>query len=81
VVWIFWRNFWRRGTHVNTPKIGSRGGGNCLGEFLGIYAVLRRECFWGNLKMDFFWVLFVEPRVSVEEGGQYVLLRVIWGKF
>jgi hypothetical protein len=31
--------------------------------------------------MDFFWVLFGEPRVSIEEGGHYVLLRVIWGKF
>jgi hypothetical protein len=23
----FWRKFQRRGTHVNTPKIGSRDGG------------------------------------------------------
>jgi hypothetical protein len=29
--WFFWRNFWRRGTHVNTPKIGSRGAEKCSG--------------------------------------------------
>jgi hypothetical protein len=31
---IFWGNLSRRGVHVNTPEIGSRGG------------VL---CFWGNI--------------------------------
>jgi hypothetical protein len=30
-VGIFWRNFWRRGTHVNTLKIGSRGEEKCIG--------------------------------------------------
>jgi hypothetical protein len=28
---IFWRNFWRRGAHVNIPEIGSRGGETCFG--------------------------------------------------
>jgi hypothetical protein len=28
---VFWRNFWRRGVHVNTLEIGSRGGEKCLG--------------------------------------------------
>jgi hypothetical protein len=43
VIEIFWRNFWRRGAHVNILKIGSRGVENCLGEFLGVYADLRRD--------------------------------------
>jgi hypothetical protein len=42
VFWI-WRNFWRRGTHVNIPEIGSRGAGNCSGGILDFYADLRRE--------------------------------------
>jgi hypothetical protein len=44
-----WGKVQRRGTHVNPPKIGSRGAGNCLGEFLGIHADLRRDFGWGNL--------------------------------
>jgi hypothetical protein len=66
---IFWRNFWRRGTHVNTPKNGSRGDKKCLGEFWGVYAELRRESVWGNLKIDFFEFLLVVPRRDTEEGG------------
>jgi hypothetical protein len=77
--WDFWGNFWRRGVHVNTPKIGSRGGRNCLGEFLEIYAVLRRECFWGNSDLGFLKVLFGCPRGACEEGGPLVLLRVCFG--
>jgi hypothetical protein len=68
--WIFWRNFWRRGTHVNIPEKGSRGEGKCLGEFKGFYAVLRRESFWRNLNLLFFGVLTGVPRGSIEEGGQ-----------
>jgi hypothetical protein len=64
----FWGNLSRRGTHVNTPKIGSRGAEKCLGEFYGVYADLRREFGWGNLKLGFFEVLLVYPRVSIEEG-------------
>jgi hypothetical protein len=41
--WIFWGNFWRRGTHVNTPKIGSRAAGKCFGGILENHADLRRE--------------------------------------
>jgi hypothetical protein len=33
----------RRGARVNTPKIGSRDGRNCLGGIMGFYADLRRE--------------------------------------
>jgi hypothetical protein len=73
---VFWRKFQRRGVHVNIPKIGSRGGGNCLGEFLGVYAELRREFGRGNLKLEFFGVMFGGPRKGIEEGGQIVLLRV-----
>jgi hypothetical protein len=86
--WDFWRNFWRRGVDVNTPKIGSRGEGKCLGEFLEIYAVLRRECFWRNSDLGFLKVLFGCPRGCIEEGGPLVLLRVcfrgilrVWGWF
>jgi hypothetical protein len=64
----FWGNLWRRGTHVNIPKIGSRGAEKCLGEFYGVYADLRREFGWGNLKWGFFEVLLVNPRGCVEEG-------------
>jgi hypothetical protein len=38
--------FWagqRRGAHVSTLKIGSRGELFCFGGILGFYAVLRRE--------------------------------------
>jgi hypothetical protein len=45
---FFWGKIQRRGTHVNPPKIGSRGDVNCFGGILGIYAVLRRELEWGN---------------------------------
>jgi hypothetical protein len=68
-IWFFWGNFWRRGVHVNTPKLGSRGAGKCLGEFRGVYADLRREYVWGNLKLDFFDVLGGGPRGATEEGG------------
>jgi hypothetical protein len=76
---VFWRNFWRRGAHVNVPKIGSRGAGNCLGEFLGVYAVLRRDLIWRNLNWVVFGFLFEVPRRGIEEGGQLVHLLRIWG--
>jgi hypothetical protein len=75
----FWRNFWRRGAHVNVPKIGSRGGENCLGEFWGVYAVLRRDLNWRNLNWVVFGILFEVPRSPIEEGGQLVLSRVYFG--
>jgi hypothetical protein len=62
---------------VNTPKIGSRGAGKCLGEFWGVYAVLRRELWWGNLKLEFFEDLLVVPRVFIEEGGQLVCFMCV----
>jgi hypothetical protein len=78
--WIFWRNFWRRGTHVNIPKIGSRGEGKCLGEFWGVYADLRREFKWGNFKLGFLGVFLVSPREPIEEGGHLcVFLYTIGG--
>jgi hypothetical protein len=36
---------------------------------LGIYAVLRREMFWGNLDLMVFLVLGGDPRGDTEEGG------------
>jgi hypothetical protein len=59
----------RRGTHVNVPEIGSRVGVYCFGGNLGIYADLRREFIWRNLKLVFFEVLAVDPRGALEEGG------------
>jgi hypothetical protein len=80
---IFWRQVQRRGTHVNTPKKGSRGDAFCLGGILGFHADLRREIKWGNLKWDSFGVLFGGPRRSTEEGGpfmcQFVHLGEFWG--
>jgi hypothetical protein len=72
VFWI-WGNFWRRGTDVNTPKLGSRGAGNCSGGILDFYAELRRKLDWGNLFWGFLMVLIGTPRGTIEEGGQLVL--------
>jgi hypothetical protein len=66
----------RRGTHVNTPKIGSRVGVYCFGGILRIYAVLRRDLNWRNLILVFFGVLVGSPRKATEEGGTMVC---IWG--
>jgi hypothetical protein len=80
---IFWRQVQRRGTHVNTPKKGSRGDAFCFGGILGFHAELRREINWGNLKWDSFGVLFGGPRRDTEEGGpfmcQFVHLGEFWG--
>jgi hypothetical protein len=78
-VLVFWRNFWRRGVHVNTPKIGSRGVEKCLGEFRGFYAELRREIDWGNLKLGFFGVLVEDPRGYIEVGGPIVCICCAFG--
>jgi hypothetical protein len=67
----FWRNFWRRGAHVNTPKIGSRGDVKCSGGIYGFRADLRRESDRGNLDLTVFWFLLVGPRGPTEEGGHY----------
>jgi hypothetical protein len=64
----------RRGTHVSTPKIGSRGDVFCFGGILGFHADLRREIKRGNFKWGFFWGLLVVPRGATEEGGQLVFL-------
>jgi hypothetical protein len=70
----FWRfgflgRVQRRGVHVNTLKIGSRGEENLFGGILDFYADLRRELFRRNLKMVFFEVLFGSPRGLVRRGG------------
>jgi hypothetical protein len=77
--WNFWGNFWRRGTHVNTPEIGSRDGGKCLGEFWGFHAVLRREFWGGEFGFGLFEDLGGEPRRPAEEGGHLCVLLCIWG--
>jgi hypothetical protein len=51
-----------------------------LGEFKGVYAVLRREFNRGNLKWFFFEDLFGVPRRCTEEGGQLVLPQVCLGE-
>jgi hypothetical protein len=76
---VIWGNFSRRGTHVNTPKIGSRVGEIVFGGISEIYADLRRESFGRNLKLSFFGVLVVVPRGAVEEGGQLVCILCNFG--
>jgi hypothetical protein len=71
-----WDPVQRRGTHVNTPKIGSRVGVYCSGGILRFCAELRRKTFWGNFKLDLFWVLGVSPRGPTEEGGT---ISMFWG--
>jgi hypothetical protein len=66
---FFREEFQRRGTHVSTPKIGSRGALLCFGGILGNHADLRRDFNWRNLDLGFFEVLDVVPRGGVEEGG------------
>jgi hypothetical protein len=77
----FWRKSQRRGTHVSTLEIGSRGANKCFGGIYGFYADLRREIDWRNLKLEFFGVLLVGPRKLTEEGGQLVLLFCKFGEF
>jgi hypothetical protein len=67
--WFFWGAGQRRGTHVSTPKIGSRVGVYCFGGILWFYADLRRELIWRNLNLMFFEVLTGVPREGTEEGG------------
>jgi hypothetical protein len=66
---IFGAQVQRRGTGVNTPKIGSRVGVKCFGGIQRFCAELRRELSWGNWDLSFFGVLFGCPRSSTEEGG------------
>jgi hypothetical protein len=66
----------RRGVHVNTPKRGSRDGVFCFGGIWGVYAELRRDFNWGNLKLGFFGVMFGVPREVTEEGGP---MCAFWG--
>jgi hypothetical protein len=74
---IFWveilgRPVQRRGVRVNTPEIGSRDGEFSFGGILDIYAELRRDLNWRNLKVGFFGVLVEVPRGGWEEGGPTV---------
>jgi hypothetical protein len=64
----------RRGVHVSTLEIGSRGDKKCFGGIYGFYADLRREVDWRDLKWDFFCVLVGGPRELTEEGGPLVFL-------
>jgi hypothetical protein len=65
----FLGEFQRRGVHVSTPKNGSRGAEKCFGGIQRFYAELRREFFWENWDLMFFWVFFGFPRGDTEEGG------------
>jgi hypothetical protein len=81
---IFWveilgRPVQRRGVHVNVPEIGSRDGGLSFGGILDIYAELRRDFNWRNLKVGFFgfwWGFHVE---GLRRGDQQCALWGIWG--
>jgi hypothetical protein len=75
----FWRKLSRRGTHVNTLKLGSRGAGKCFGGIQRFYAELRRELVWGNLVLGFLKVLLVVLRGATEEGDQWCAFERIWG--
>jgi hypothetical protein len=77
--WIFWRNRQRRGVHVRTLKIGSRGAVFCFGGIWEFHAELRRECVWGNLDLVFFGVLVGVPREGTEGGGTTVFYGVFGG--
>jgi hypothetical protein len=66
---------------VNPPKIGSRVGVLYIGGILRVYADLRREIKWGNLKWGFFGVLLVCPRRTIEEGGHLCVFCVQLGEF
>jgi hypothetical protein len=81
--WVFgfWAGLQRRGAHVKTPKIGSRGAIFCFGGILGFYADLRREYYGGNLKSGFFGVLLSGPRGTIEEGGPTVFPLGHLGEF
>jgi hypothetical protein len=50
----FWRKFQRRGAHVNTPELGSRGEESCFGGILRIRADLRRDFVGGDFNLGFF---------------------------
>jgi hypothetical protein len=73
---IFWGNLSRRGVHVNTPEIGSRGDVLCFWGNIGFYADLRRGLEWALLD---FGGLLGDPRGGGEEGGHYVSLFVLLG--
>jgi hypothetical protein len=75
----FWRNVRRRGVHVSTLKLGSRGDVLCFGGILGCHADLRRELKGGNLILVVFGDLGVGPRKSTEEGGHFVFSFVCLG--
>jgi hypothetical protein len=62
----------RRGARVSSLKIGSRDGEIRFGGILRNHAVLRRESFRRNLKMNFFGVVGGTPREGWEEGGHLV---------
>jgi hypothetical protein len=71
----------RRGAHVSTLEIGSRGAETCFGGIQRFYAELRREFGWGNLSLGFFGVLGGGPRAFIEEGGLLVVLVMGLGEF
>jgi hypothetical protein len=81
VIGFFEEEFQRRGAHVSTPKIGSRGDVLCFRGILGNHADLRRDLDWGNSDLLFFEVLFRVPRGGTEEGGPLCVFLYVWGNF
>jgi hypothetical protein len=72
---VIWGKLQRRGTHVNTLKIGSRGELLCFWRNLGFYAVLRREYNWRIWFWSILRGLGDDPRGGNEEGGPLVFFR------
>jgi hypothetical protein len=64
---------------VNTPKIGSRVGGNCFGGILRFHAELRREFEGGDWELVSFEVSGRWAHVGGEEGGQFVCFLCVLG--
>jgi hypothetical protein len=75
----FWGNISRRGTHVNTLEIGSRGGNLCFGGIMGFRADLRRELDGGELKLVVFWNLGGDLTWGWEEGGHLCVFGSVVG--
>jgi hypothetical protein len=73
----FWGNVRRRGTHVSTLKIGSRGEVKCFGGILAFCAELRRELEWGNWGLGFLRIGRGFYVVLLRRGTLIVFLRAL----
>jgi hypothetical protein len=74
-----WGKVQRRGVHVNTPKIGSRVGGNCFGGILRFHAELRREFEGGIGNWSVLGFLGGKLTWEGRRGGSLCVFCVCWG--